>query len=429
MSSSEPSKQLTLLIESTLERIQSSGLHVAVTQPDSFGSFGDCYKAGFNEGVRAAAACLLGRSLMEKQTLIIRVHRVRHAKHTHQYVRVNVFGEDGSLRCQVKSPVSFGQDPTWDNALLELQEVSLDDTVTIDLRNMDPLRVMPVTLSQTAISVRDLIRRPRITLYLEDVPKSKKTYKNAGKQLLQDIGTTITRPFSSRSDSRSDSSVRQASDLDVGDMDAASPDSDGAAGSSIPVDGTDGDAAAVRPVLLDISIDLGSFPLCWQRPVPSRFGVDRRGLATLQDKRDEAPRVKLQQSPPQKDVGCFSDGEGNGKLDKARSSLASASAAPAPANAASKSLKSIGRSASVPESIEMPGSIERSASAPDLARAYRPTDKPTPSVLHVMLMTRGTRGDVQPFVALARGLCEREGAIVTIVTELRWKQFVKVSWA
>lgn len=43
---------------------------------------------------------------------------------------------------------------------------------------------------------------------------------------------------------------------------------------------------------------------------------------------------------------------------------------------------------------------------------------------HVFLMSRGTRGDVQPFVALARGLCNELGWLVTICTESRWKEFV-----
>jgi len=43
----------------------------------------------------------------------------------------------------------------------------------------------------------------------------------------------------------------------------------------------------------------------------------------------------------------------------------------------------------------------------------------------VMLFTRGTRGDVQPFLALARGLVLHHGCEVTLVTELNFKQFVK----
>jgi len=43
---------------------------------------------------------------------------------------------------------------------------------------------------------------------------------------------------------------------------------------------------------------------------------------------------------------------------------------------------------------------------------------------HVVMMTRGTRGDVQPFVALARGLAERMGWMVTIQTELKFRDFV-----
>lgn len=44
---------------------------------------------------------------------------------------------------------------------------------------------------------------------------------------------------------------------------------------------------------------------------------------------------------------------------------------------------------------------------------------------HVMIMTRGTRGDVQPYCALARGLANMKGWCVTIVTELRYKDFVE----
>jgi len=43
---------------------------------------------------------------------------------------------------------------------------------------------------------------------------------------------------------------------------------------------------------------------------------------------------------------------------------------------------------------------------------------------HVFVMTRGTRGDVQPFVALARGMASELGWMVTICTELKWKDFV-----
>lgn len=44
----------------------------------------------------------------------------------------------------------------------------------------------------------------------------------------------------------------------------------------------------------------------------------------------------------------------------------------------------------------------------------------------VMIVTRGTRGDVQPIVALARGLAQEPfGCEVTIVTELEFKQFVR----
>lgn len=44
---------------------------------------------------------------------------------------------------------------------------------------------------------------------------------------------------------------------------------------------------------------------------------------------------------------------------------------------------------------------------------------------HIFMMTRGTRGDVQPFIALARGMAEQRGWQVTICTELCWKSFVE----
>jgi len=43
---------------------------------------------------------------------------------------------------------------------------------------------------------------------------------------------------------------------------------------------------------------------------------------------------------------------------------------------------------------------------------------------HVMIITRGTRGDVQPYCALARGLANTLGWCVTICTELRYKDFI-----
>ncbi|CEO97581.1 Glycosyltransferase family 28 N-terminal domain-containing protein [Plasmodiophora brassicae] len=44
---------------------------------------------------------------------------------------------------------------------------------------------------------------------------------------------------------------------------------------------------------------------------------------------------------------------------------------------------------------------------------------------HVMVLTRGTQGDIQPFVALAMGLAQQLNWMVTICTELRYKPFIK----
>lgn len=44
---------------------------------------------------------------------------------------------------------------------------------------------------------------------------------------------------------------------------------------------------------------------------------------------------------------------------------------------------------------------------------------------HLMIITRGTRGDVQPFVALARGLAEMKNWEITFVTETTFKANIK----
>jgi len=44
---------------------------------------------------------------------------------------------------------------------------------------------------------------------------------------------------------------------------------------------------------------------------------------------------------------------------------------------------------------------------------------------HMMVFTRGTRGDIQPFLALCRGLCNMYNFMITIVTELRYFEYVK----
>jgi len=60
------------------------------------------------------------------------------------------------------------------------------------------------------------------------------------------------------------------------------------------------------------------------------------------------------------------------------------------------------------------GNPKGTASAPDYSKCKK----------HVMVLTRGTRGDVQPFLAVARGLCESDGWRFTLVTEARYKELV-----
>ena len=41
--------------------------------------------------------------------------------------------------------------------------------------------------------------------------------------------------------------------------------------------------------------------------------------------------------------------------------------------------------------------------------------------VHVFMMSRGTRGDVQPYVALARGMASLRGWLITLCTEESWR--------
>ncbi|CAE7352899.1 UGT80A2 [Symbiodinium natans] len=65
-------------------------------------------------------------------------------------------------------------------------------------------------------------------------------------------------------------------------------------------------------------------------------------------------------------------------------------------------------------------SLPKNWPAPHMLKSNSSTRYP----VHVFMMTRGTRGDVQPFVALARGLAERLGWLVTICTEESHAAFV-----
>lgn len=56
---------------------------------------------------------------------------------------------------------------------------------------------------------------------------------------------------------------------------------------------------------------------------------------------------------------------------------------------------------------------------------YREPDPRRPGRPKIMMITRGTRGDVQPFLALASGLVKHKDCDVVLVTELAWKSDVK----
>merc|ERR1719434_216128 len=76
------------------------------------------------------------------------------------------------------------------------------------------------------------------------------------------------------------------------------------------------------------------------------------------------------------------------------------------------------------EPPHFPTKIEVSIHKPSIPSAWPQGCAQKMFPKHIFMMTRGTRGDVQPFVALARGLAELHGYLVTICTELRWKSFV-----
>eukprot|EP00929_Paragymnodinium_shiwhaense_P039313 TRINITY_DN20669_c0_g3_i1.p1 TRINITY_DN20669_c0_g3~~TRINITY_DN20669_c0_g3_i1.p1 ORF type:complete len:843 (+),score=118.62 TRINITY_DN20669_c0_g3_i1:299-2827(+) len=63
----------------------------------------------------------------------------------------------------------------------------------------------------------------------------------------------------------------------------------------------------------------------------------------------------------------------------------------------------------------------------DASNGSSPSSSPSARRPRVMIMTRGTRGDVQPCLALAHGLIRERQCEVTLVTELHWKKFVQDS--
>lgn len=58
-------------------------------------------------------------------------------------------------------------------------------------------------------------------------------------------------------------------------------------------------------------------------------------------------------------------------------------------------------------------------------RAPEPRAEASKPLKRIVIITRGTRGDVQPFMALARGLAEHKNWSVTVVTELAFYSLVK----
>lgn len=79
--------------------------------------------------------------------------------------------------------------------------------------------------------------------------------------------------------------------------------------------------------------------------------------------------------------------------------------------------------ASTPSTASRETEEPRLRNRPAAGSAYSvPSTNPT-GRRKVMLITRGTRGDVQPFVALARGLVLYHDCDVVLVTELFWRKF------
>mmetsp|Transcript_8835 Transcript_8835/g.19772 ORF Transcript_8835/g.19772 Transcript_8835/m.19772 type:complete len:661 (+) Transcript_8835:42-2024(+) len=77
----------------------------------------------------------------------------------------------------------------------------------------------------------------------------------------------------------------------------------------------------------------------------------------------------------------------------------------------------------------MPCELEVAIEVDSMPKAWPvPTpEEPLPAKgypFHIFMMTRGTRGDVQPFVALARGMAIQKGWLVTICTEVSFKDFI-----
>lgn len=76
-----------------------------------------------------------------------------------------------------------------------------------------------------------------------------------------------------------------------------------------------------------------------------------------------------------------------------------------------------------PSSASTPSTASRSEVFRSSLGSLPPGAKESTGRKKVMLITRGTRGDVQPFVALARGLILYHDCDVIFVTEISWRNF------
>lgn len=72
-----------------------------------------------------------------------------------------------------------------------------------------------------------------------------------------------------------------------------------------------------------------------------------------------------------------------------------------------------------PEAMDAPTKPGHHVPGGGVRKALAPKGRP-----RAMIVTRGTRGDVQPFVALARGLAVHHKCEVIVVTEICWRKFV-----
>jgi len=146
-------------------------------------------------------------------------------------------------------------------------------------------------------------------------------------------------------------------------------------------------------------------------PIPSSRIMNQKGASNRTIIGEEETRPHLERTDPVPS----SQSMGQEEAEKAAAAAAASSATEVPVPVSSVDMT---------PNVEATLSIRTEVEAGSESLWPKEWEKGVPKK-HVMVVTRGTRGDVQPFIALARGLAEILDWDVTICTELRYRSLIR----